>query len=844
MAARELPGGTVTLLFTDIEGSTRMLQELGRDAYVRALTDHRRLLREAFAARGGVEVEMQGDSFFFAFPAARDAVGAAVAGQRALAEHEWDAEPIRVRIGLHTGEPIQADGLYAGLDVHRAARVMSAAHGGQILLSQATADLIQEELDDGVELRDLGEHRLKDLSASQRLFQPVVTGLPSEFPPLTTLASAETNLPVAASPLIGRERELGELVALLANGSRAVTITGTGGSGKTRLALQAAAELIGRFPDGVFWAALAPLTDPALVLPTIAQALGVKDDLGRHLAGRTTLLMLDNFEHVLGASGDVSELLAGAPEVRALVTSRAPLRIDGEHEYALEPLGEAAAVTLFQERSRAVGQVVDASATVTEVCRRLDNLPLTIELAAARTRLLTPQALLDRLDRRLPLLTEGRRDAPERQRTLSATIDWSYELLDGPAQRVFSSLSVFAGSFSLEAAEYVAEADLEALGALANLSLLKRLGDDRLLMLETIREFAQGKSEDASEAARIRRRHVEWYLAVALELEQAAGGKAEAEQLGRVAVDYANVRAALHACVEDGDTGSLLRFASSLQRYWCIRGSPQEGLGWLDRALAVSPRAATRERCMALDAAEGVARVLQDFPRAGELAREWLGYARELNDLPGIATALGVLAIEAQWEGEIARARSLLEEAVVAAREADDPQATGFVLNELGFVSYMEGDFEQAFARFGEAGDISRRRGDDQSAVASTDNMAAMDIELGRHGDAALRISEAFAVSRRLGWGNGSATTLELAGVLLADVAEAESAAVLFGAAAALRDELSTPFDFGFADLYARAQESIRTSVGEARFAELTQHGRSLSVDEAIREAERILQTL
>jgi class 3 adenylate cyclase len=396
---RDLPTGTVTLLFTDVEGSTQLLREQGQ-RYADVLGEHRRLLRDACARHGGVEVDTQGDAFFVVFPAAADAAAAAQEGQRAL-----QGTPVRVRMGLHTGEPRATDEGYVGLDVHRAARVAACGHGGQIVVSEATRALLSDTL----ELNDLGEHRLKDLGRAERLYQ-LGDG---EFPPLRTLDA--TNLPVASGPLLGRERELAEVLALLTNGSREVTITGPGGTGKTRFGLQVAAELVGTFPDGVFWVPLAAVADPELVEPEIAQALGARDSLHGFLRGKELLLLLDNFEHLLGATLTVGSLLASADGLRVLATSRSRLHLSGEREYPLDPLQPADSATLFVERARAVGREIEADESVAAICRRLDGLPLAIELAAARTKLLTPGTLLDRLDRALPLFTVGARDAPERR---------------------------------------------------------------------------------------------------------------------------------------------------------------------------------------------------------------------------------------------------------------------------------------------------------------------------------------------------------------------------------------------------------------------------------------------
>jgi len=443
--ARELPSGTVTFLFTDVEGSTKLLHELGAERYAGTLAEHRRVLRGAFAAHGGVEVDTQGDAFFVAFATARAALAAAEQAQAQLA--------VPVRMGIHTGTPLLGEEGYVGVDVHRAARIAAAGHGGQVLVSASTASLIDRGL------RDLGEHRLKDLSAPERIYQAGE----EEFPPLKTLY--RTNLPMAAYPLIGREPELAEVLSLLRDGTRLVTVTGPGGTGKTRFALQAAAELADEFADGVFWVPLQALTDANLVLPAVAQALDARGDLETFLRERHTLLLLDNFEHVLDAAREVAELVTTCPRLRLLVTSRAPLRIAGEHDLPLDPLPDGDANALFVERALAAGRRVEADETVVALCRRLDNLPLALELAAARTKHLDPAALLDRLDRTLPVLTGGRRDAPERQRTLRATIEWSYDLLDQEASRLFARLSVFAGTFSLESAEEVCDADLDALAA-------------------------------------------------------------------------------------------------------------------------------------------------------------------------------------------------------------------------------------------------------------------------------------------------------------------------------------------------------------------------------------------
>src|SRR5215218_10427613 len=484
---QKLPSGTVTFLFTDVEGSTKLLHELGAEVYARALAAHRQVIREASARHDGVEVDIQGDSFFVAFATAPAALAAAAELTESLA-----SGPVRVRVGLHTGTPLLSDEGYVGVDVHRAARIAASGHGGQVLVSQATALLADSDL------RDLGEHRFKDLLAAERVYQ-LGSG---EFPPLRSLG--RTNLPVAAWPLLGRERELAEIRALVADGARLLSLSGPGGSGKTRLAVQAAAELSEEFRDGTFFVALAPLRNTTAVRSTVAEAVGLQpdDNVAGWLTSRRVLLVLDNLEHLQGVAAVVAELVVG--EVVVLATSRAPLHLSVERELPVEPLPDEAAAELFVSRAAAAGRQIAVDETVGAVCRRLDNLPLAIELAAARAKLLSPAALLRRLDQALPLLVSGAIDLPERQRTLRATIESSHDLLDPDGHAAFRRLSVFRGSFTLDDAEAITGADLDQFAALLDHSLLKALGDERFFLLETLREYAGERLDEAGETAGLR----------------------------------------------------------------------------------------------------------------------------------------------------------------------------------------------------------------------------------------------------------------------------------------------------------------------------------------------------
>jgi predicted ATPase/class 3 adenylate cyclase len=558
------PNGTVTLLFTDLEGSTRLLERLGAEEYADVLARHRLVLRKAFVRHGGYEVDEEGDAFLVAFSGAHDAAAAAREAQQGLRSAEWpEGVELSVRIGIHTGEPLPVPPKYVGLDVHRAARIMAAAHGGQVVVSETTAALL-----DGVSLRDLGPHRLKDLLEPIGLHQLLVEGLPEEFPPLRSLQ--RTNLPVAAWPLLGREGELAAIRALLTSGVRLVTLTGPGGSGKTRLALQAAAELADEFADGVFFAALAPLRDVAAVPGTVADAVGLQpdDDVVGWLGSRRVLLVLDNLEHLQGVEGVVADLLVG--EAAVLATSRAPLHLSTERELEVEPLASDAAVELFVGRAAAAGRALAPDATVAEVCRRLDNLPLALELAAARSKLLPPATLLERLGSALPLLTGGARDLPERQQTLRATIEWSHDLLDADAQAAFRRLSVFRGSFTLEAVEAVTGAGLDELAALLDQSLLKPLGSQRFFLLETLREYAREQLDEVGETAGYALRHARWYLARLEENYPEMRGPRRADSTAWFVSEEDNLRAMLDRLIADAVVEAA-KAAALLHRWWVAR---------------------------------------------------------------------------------------------------------------------------------------------------------------------------------------------------------------------------------------------------------------------------------
>ncbi len=623
-----LPKGTVTFLFTDIEGSTHLQQQLG-DRYAEELAELRQLLRAAFRVWNGHEVDTQGDAFFVAFARATDAVSAAVDMQRALAAHVWpNGVIVRVRMGLHTGEPSLGPEGYVGLDLVRGARIMSAGHGGQVLLSQTTRDIVEHDLPDDVSLQDLGAHRLKDLQHPSHLFQLVIADLPSDFPPLKTLDTHSNNLPIQPTALIGREKEVATVERLLSREDvRLVTLTGPGGIGKTRLGLQVAAELTDRFPDGAYFVNLAPISDPEFVVSAIAQALAVKEIAGQSLLDqlkawlreKQLLILLDNFEQVVGAAGKVASLLAACVNLKMVVTSRMTLRVQAEHEFAVPPLAlpdpkhlpdlgtlsQYEAVALFLQRVQAARpefQVTNASApAIAEICIRLDGLPLAIELAAARIKLLPPQALLARLGQRLEVLTSGARDVPARQQTLRDTIAWSYQLLDAAEQR----LSVFAGGCTLQAVEAIGAVFgdttgqvFERVASLIDKSMLQQTeekGEEPcLLMLETIREYGQVCLQASGEEEVIRHAHAAYYLRLSETAEQEIEGPQQALWLERLEQEHDNLRTALSWWLEQGEAGQstgdgwemALRLGAALEQFWMIRGYYSEGRTFLERALA------------------------------------------------------------------------------------------------------------------------------------------------------------------------------------------------------------------------------------------------------------------
>jgi predicted ATPase/class 3 adenylate cyclase len=749
----EPPTGIVTFLFTDIEGSTGLLQMLG-DGY-RALQDrHDEIIQAAIAAEGGHVVRTEGDAFFVTFQNPSQAVRAVVAAQRDLAGFDWpSAEPLQVRMGLHTGHGVLGGRDYIGLDVNRAARIAAAAHGGQMLLSDTTKAMVQHHLPDGVALRDLGEHRLKDIAHPERLFDLVVDGLMNDFPPIRSLDVRPNNLPLQLTSFVGRADDIAQTVELL-GGHRLVTLTGPGGSGKTRLALQVAAEVLARFEDGVFFVDLVPVSDHTQVPSVLAQVLGIREQPRRGLietlvdglAAKDVLLLLDNFEHVLPAAWVAERLLGAAPRLRILVTSRAPLRIYGEQEQqvlplalpdsdarTLEVLSRCEAITLFTDRARAARpQFVltdDNASAVNDVCVRLDGLPLAIELAASRVKVLTPQAILLRLAVGPDLLTATARNVPQRQRTLKAAIGWSAGLLAEPEQRLLARLSVFRGGASLDAMEAIGNPardlgidTLDALTSLIDNSLVRQVelpdGEPRFGMLETIREYAAELLAAQQDSAPTERRHAEHFLALAHQGESHLTSVDQRRWLNRFEREHDNFQAAFGWTITAGEPESGMSAAAAMWRFWQQRGFLSVGRSWLERLLSAVDKTAVVAKAHL--AAGGIAYWQREYGAADQHFQEALAISRALDDRHGIAEATYNLAFvfaeelaagKPDWASGQDSLR-LLRDALAQFEELDDPAGVAKAKGNIAFYLAVKGDLDSAKPLLEEAMAGYRQLGD------------------------------------------------------------------------------------------------------------------------------------
>ena len=806
----DLPTGTVTFLFTDVEGSTRLLRELG-PAYGAALADHRRLIRAAAEANGGVEVDTQGDAFFFAFPSPTAAAAAAADAQRALADGA-----LPVRMGLHTGEPELTPEGYIGLDVHLGARIASSAHGGQVVLSHAT----HRGLDRTTPVRDLGEHRVKDFDAPVWIYQ---LG-DDEFPPLKTISN--TNLPHPASTFVGRGNEVGEIVELLRGEARLVTLSGPGGMGKTRIAIEAAAELVPGFRAGVFWVGLADTRDPSLVTDTIARVLGAKDDLASHIGDRELLLLLDNFEQVVEAAPEVGRLLEACEGLRLLVTSREVLRIAGEVELAVQPLADPAAVELFCHRARC-----EADDDVRALCVALDNLPLALELAAARARVLSPAQILSRVSERLDLFVGGR-DAGPRQRTLRATIEWSHDLLSPVEQRLFADLSAFDGGWTLEAAERMAAADLDTLQELAEKSLV-RLSGERFWMLETIRAFAVEQLERSGRANDLFRRHAEYFCSLTEGLNELLDVKGAIDRLASIDAELPNLRAAIdRSLLLDGGAELGVTLAGSLTALWTMRGHLSEGRRLLEAALAASSERSVA-RAAALRGMALVATLQGDWAAGERWSEACLELSRTLGERALEAQALATLGRSLLARGESERARQVFETSLGVADAIGLARVAAMARFNLGWASLTAGDLGRARLELEDSLARFTTDGWEYGITRSLTALAAVAL----HGDAApdarSLLSRSLELSHRLGDLEDGVWALELYGVALASP-NPEEAARLLGAAESGREQLGISSDAVDAELHDAAAVVLAEALGEQELGRAWEAGRRLGLERTL----------
>jgi predicted ATPase/class 3 adenylate cyclase len=785
----EYPSGTVAFLFTDIEGSTA-LWERNRAVMATAVERHFTLLREATAAQDGVLFKTIGDAIQAAFPTVPKAITAAIDAQIALRRADWgDLGPLRVRMAIHAGDGTPRDGDYLSSALNRLSRVLATGYGEQILLTD-TARTLATTLPVGYALQDLGRHRLRDLLEAERIFQLCGPGLPAEFPPLKSLDQQPNNLPAQPTALIGREAELATLREMLVTlDARLITLTGPGGTGKTRLALQAAAESLDAFPDGVWFVPLAAISDPALVPEAIATELGVRQAPGEqvlsrlteHLRSRQTLLVLDNLEQVLDAAPMIGRLIDEAPRLVILTTSREPLRLRAERELPIAPLplpGESLrlspeqalvspAVRLFVERAQAVkpGFALQLSnlADVVAISRRLDGLPLAIELAAARVRILTPSTLLARLDQRMAILTGGARDLPARQQTLRATIAWSYDLLDPAECALFARLGVFAGGCSLETAETICaaagglEIDLfDGIASLVQKSLLRQEegpgGEARFTMLQTIREFARERLNELPEAPSLRQAHADTFLTLA-EVVDGDDSADEVELLNRLEADHANLRQAISFYEQQGDAGLVqrVRLAAHLAYFWWLRGHFSEGRGILERAIATPGDIPAADRAAAISGAAFLAEAQGDLERAQALHEEGLSLYQELGDVKGVAGALGGLGTIARQHGDLDSARSRHQDALGAWRRAGDAAGAAGALLDLGLVRQMKGDYAGAEPELLEGLDLFRQAGDPAGEAHALNRLGLLAMATGMLPKAVDRFEESLVLWRALG---------------------------------------------------------------------------------------------
>ncbi len=858
------PSGTVTFLFTDIQGSTK-LWEQAPDAMRPALARHDALLRRSIEDNGGCVFKTVGDAFCAAFPTGSQALEAALAAQFAFGAEAWETEaPLLVRMALHAGDAEERGGDYFGQTLNRVARLMATGHGGQTLLSGAVYETVEGRLPPSVTLLDLGRHRLKDLGRPERVFQVCHPALPAGFGPLRSLDNLRlpNNLPQQPTSFVGRETQVAEVKSLLTK-TRLLTLTGMGGTGKTRLSLQVAADLLDGEGDGVWLVELAALPDPALVAQAVAEALGVREEAGQTitqtlidwLKPKRLLIVLDNCEHLVGACASLAaQVLKHCPGVHLLASSREALNVMGEQVYRVPALAQSESVRLFAERAQTVQPSFLVTAAnmpaVSAVCSRLDGIPLALELAAARVRSLPVEEINTRLDSRFRLLTGGSRTALPRQQTLRALVDWSYDLLTAQEKAVLRRLSVFAGGWTLAAAEGVCSGEdiedwevLDLLTSLLDKSLV--IYDERTErygLLETVRQYAKDRGEESGEVEAVRGRAAAWFLNLAREANPKLEGPEASSWLSRLETEHDNLRASL-AFFEHSEEGVEpgLSLAVKLSRFWVLRGHVSEGRRWLGRALErvqdwknTADQKTQEAAVMAFYFAGSFAAMQDDHAAAEAMLKECLAIWRRQGNRANVAVALGGLGMAVQKQGRSAAAQPLFEESLALWRQLGDKDGIAGSLNNLGNLAKDRGDYAAARPLLEEGLALARELGNPHLTAMLLDNLGVVALQQGDVRDARSLLADSLALKREMGDQWGVAYSLEgMAGVALAQN-DFGGTACLLGIAAWVREDLGRPLQSADQDQSDRRAEAARAALGADAFAAAWEAGRAMTVEEAV----------
>jgi predicted ATPase/class 3 adenylate cyclase len=862
-----LPSGTVTFLFTDIEGSTKLARQ-HRDQWETLRNRHHVILREAIESNNGFVFQIIGDAFCAAFYTAGDALRAAAKSQVDLYSGNWGDAPIKVRMGIHTGNAeIQENGEYHGyLAMSRIQRLMSAGHGGQVLISGATQELLLEDLPENVSLRDLGEQRLKDLIRPEHIYQLVSADFPVDFPPLKTLEAYRHNLPIQLTSFIGREKEMGEIKQSILT-HRLVTLTGSGGTGKTRLSLQVATDLLDQFPEGVWFVELAALTDPDLIPQTILSALGIPEQPGittlqlliDYLHKRKLLLVLDNCEHLIEACAKLADtLLSNAHMLQILATSREALGVTGEMIWhvpslslpdvrqlpAIEQLSQYEAVQLFIERATLVQPhflvTNDNAPAVAQICFRLDGIPLAIELAAARVKALSVEQIAKRLDNRFRLLTGGSRTALEHHQTLRATVDWSYNLLSDDEKLLLCRLSVFVSGWILEAAEQVCAGKndissddvLDLLTHLVDKSLVI-LDGSRYHMLETTRQYAREKLLGSSESDWVQNHHLDFFMELAEEAETNLFGAEQAIWLERLEIEQGNLRTALKwGLGSNAEPG--LRLASALWLFWFMRAHFIEGRQWYDQALSLGGTAPPLIRIKLLTGAASNSMGRGDSDETVALSEQGLVLSREQENEWGIAMSLHHLGVAAMLQGDYKRAQMLLEEGLVLSRETGNWAIARYLLGDLGGLSRTQNDYEQASAFYEEALALARKHEDKWVSCYALGNLAFIANKQNDDSQAKTLSEQAITLAHEFGDKRQISSLLELMGMVALGQGKPERAARLISTGEALAEAIGTGFELDERAEYDHTIATISAQLGKAAFEALQAQGRAMTIEETV----------